>query len=97
MTVKNESVADVLLCLRSHHCGAYGGVGMGDDVTPALSPIAQAIRQLEESYRFERLYLCAENGRRIEIVKGDGLWCRALARYKIDCLREIEIFLQHHA
>ncbi|MEG2554309.1 MAG: hypothetical protein RSA68_18890 [Hafnia sp.] len=58
---------------------------MADNVTPALSPIALAIRQLEEAYTFERLYLMAENGRH-------GLWWRALARYKIDCIKDIEAF-----
>ena len=65
---------------------------MADNVTPALSPIALAMRQLEEAYTFERLYLMAENGRQIEIPKGDGLWWRALARYKIDCIKDIEAF-----
>jgi hypothetical protein len=65
---------------------------MAHVVAAALSPIAVAIRQLEEAYTFERLYLMAENGRQIEIPKGDGLWWRALARYKIDCIKDIEAF-----
>lgn len=65
---------------------------MADDITPALSPIALAMRHLEEAYTFEHLYLIAENGRQIEIPKGDGLWWRALARYKIDCIKDIEAF-----
>ncbi|UCQ29566.1 hypothetical protein DCF83_17700 (plasmid) [Edwardsiella tarda] len=50
----------------------------------------ERLNELEAAYSISELYLIAPKGRCVKISKGDPLWYRAIARYKIECIRDIE-------